>query len=298
MKITTLMEDTKTDDHLVQELGFSLFIETMGEKILLDTGRSGRFVDNSKALGIDLKHVDFCVISHAHFDHGGGLERFFQVNAKAPVYMHEKSTKDYYTNLGSKMPPLISFFVHPFIKRSARFAKRIGLDRALLGKQEKRFSYISKTTPIGTDVFLLTDITKKHPTPIANKFLLTKRKGMLEPDNFTHEMILLIKETDGLVLFSGCCHSGILNMIDTVKAHFKDVPIKAIVGGFHLVRQPGKDRMAGKRSEIESIADAFISRGIHKIYTGHCTGREAYGVLSDKLLDRINYLSCGTSFQI
>ncbi len=111
-------------------------------------------------------------------------------------------------------------------------------------------------------------------------------------------MILVIKETDGIILFSGCCHSGILNMIDTVKAHFQDLPIKAIVGGFHLVLQPGKDRMAGKKEEIESIADAFVSQEIGKIYTGHCTGKEAYGVLSEKLSNRIDYLSCGTSFQI
>ena len=58
----------------------------------MDTGATALFAENAKELGIDLSKVDTAFLSHAHYDHSGGFEEFFEENAaKAAVYMQETS---------------------------------------------------------------------------------------------------------------------------------------------------------------------------------------------------------------
>ena len=85
MKLYTLMENTTCRDDLACEHGLSLYMETGTHKILFDTGKTGAFADNAKKMGVDLCQVDLCVLSHGHFDHGGGIARFLEENTKAPV---------------------------------------------------------------------------------------------------------------------------------------------------------------------------------------------------------------------
>ena len=293
MKIITLIEDTKQDNRLVNEFGLALFIESNGTKILLDTGSSGNFIENSKVLGVDLNDIDLAIISHAHADHGGGLNKLLQTNQTVPIYMHENSAKDYYGNIGAKLPLFINYFVYPFVKNSIVFSKYFGLDQDVLKQYAERVKFISKTEEISKNVFLIANILKTYPMPEGNKFLLSKKEGKLIADDFSHEIVMVIKETDGIVIFSGCCHSGILNMIATVHTLFKDLIIKAVIGGFHLKFQPEKDNIAGTKKDIEFIANELINQKVQKIYTGHCTGREAYSILSDLLKDRISPLFTG-----
>jgi 7,8-dihydropterin-6-yl-methyl-4-(beta-D-ribofuranosyl)aminobenzene 5'-phosphate synthase len=75
MKFTTPLENTKEENAtLINKHGLSLYIETEGLKILFDIGPDDSFLHNVGELGIDLAGVDILVISHAHYDHGGGLE--------------------------------------------------------------------------------------------------------------------------------------------------------------------------------------------------------------------------------
>ena len=70
---TTILVDNDAQEGLGCEWGFSALIETDGAIILLDSGASGLFAQNAQALGIDLADVDYCVLSHAHFDHADGF---------------------------------------------------------------------------------------------------------------------------------------------------------------------------------------------------------------------------------
>ena len=71
MKATVLV-DNISHDNIIGEWGLSIFIEYQDKKILLDTGASGLFLRNAEKLGIDMKAVDFGVLSHAHYDHAHG----------------------------------------------------------------------------------------------------------------------------------------------------------------------------------------------------------------------------------
>ena len=89
MKVTTLIENSASPrrPELEPEFGLSLHLDRGSDRILFDTGASGSFVDNATRLGVAVEEVEVAVLSHHHFDHGGGLRRFFEVNSRAKVYL-------------------------------------------------------------------------------------------------------------------------------------------------------------------------------------------------------------------
>ena len=78
MVIKVLSENTAAAPEFKAEHGLSLFIETGDHKILFDTGAGGVFLENAKKLGVDIAQADFAVISHGHYDHGGGVRQFLR----------------------------------------------------------------------------------------------------------------------------------------------------------------------------------------------------------------------------
>lgn len=95
MRITALTENTSKNG-LLSEHGLSLYIETENRKILFDTGQSDLFSKNAETLGIDLSEVDLAVLSHGHYDHGGGLKKFLELNNTAKVYMNKHAFEPHY----------------------------------------------------------------------------------------------------------------------------------------------------------------------------------------------------------
>jgi len=87
MRITCLVED-RARPPLRGEHGLSLHIE--GDvNILFDTGQSGLLMENAELLGVDLGDVDLAILSHGHYDHGGGLTHFMEINENAEVLTGE-----------------------------------------------------------------------------------------------------------------------------------------------------------------------------------------------------------------
>ena len=88
MRIVTLMENTACREDLAAEHGLSLYVQTDGCSLLFDAGQSAAFADNAEKLGVDLAEVKLAVLSHGHYDHGGGLKKFLEINDTAPVWMN------------------------------------------------------------------------------------------------------------------------------------------------------------------------------------------------------------------
>jgi len=124
MKITCLMENDPPEgrDDLIAEFGLSLHVQTDGRQILFDTGASGAFAENAETLGIDLEEVNAAVLSHHHFDHGGGLGRFLEANHRAPIYLREAEPAD------------------RFFKALAILKRPIGLDLSVPGFSHLHFN--------------------------------------------------------------------------------------------------------------------------------------------------------------
>ena len=70
----------------------------------MDTGQSDLFIKNAEKLGVDLTKVDTVVLSHGHYDHGGGILPFAEINPDAKIYVQASAFGEYYS-IDSKGQP-------------------------------------------------------------------------------------------------------------------------------------------------------------------------------------------------
>ena len=107
----------------------------------------------------------------------------------------------------------------------------VGLDQKIIA-QNRRIYFIDEDTQIEDKIILLEGFTEVFPQPEANKALFEKTENRFITDKFNHELVMLLIENDEIVLFSGCSHSGIINIIEEVKLFSKNMRIKATFGGW------------------------------------------------------------------
>lgn len=207
MKITALTENTSKRG-LPVEHGLSLYIELADKKLLFDTGQSDLFSENAVKLGKDLGEVDVAVLSHGHYDHGGGLKKFLEINKKAPVYMSRYAFEPHYNG-----------------------EKYIGLDTGL---NRDRFIFTDGVSKIADGLTLCSCNEKEKKLELGTFGLNMLKNGELVPEDFRHEHYLLIEEKGKRTLISGCSHKGIINIENWFKPD-------ALVGGFHFSKiEPGE----------------------------------------------------------
>jgi 7,8-dihydropterin-6-yl-methyl-4-(beta-D-ribofuranosyl)aminobenzene 5'-phosphate synthase len=280
MRVTTLIENSPSarQPELEAEFGLSLHLDRGHDRILFDTGASGSFSDNAARLGIRLEEVDVAVLSHHHFDHGGGLGRFLEANSRARVYLRGCVPGDHW------------FRAFGVLRR------RIGLDPALLDAHRDRFVAVWERTEVRPGVHLLTELDHGFPRPRGNRHLWVERAGRFQRDPFDHELLVVVEGDCGLVVFSGCSHSGILNMVQAAVRHFPGVPIAAVFGGFHLIGLPGT--MAGSRAEVKAIGRQMLRFEPGVVYTGHCTGQKGYRILKEVMGPSLEALTTGSSVEV
>ena len=275
VQVITLMDNSPGPDGLVSEHGLSLGISTHGQKILFDTGPSRTFTRNAQLLGYDLAMVDVVVLSHGHYDHGGGLEAFFGINSEAPLYLKEEADGDFYAEM-------------------AGLSHYIGLDKGLLERNAGRLRWVTGSVSINSNVHLIAAFPGKYPRPPGNSMLKIKRGDHFYEDRFDHELALVVKEDDGIAVFTGCGHSGVLNIVTAAKSAFPNEHIKAVVGGFHQISGPGG--ISASPDEVRELGKELIRLGCARVYGGHCTGTEASDLLKDELGDVYRELHTGLRF--
>lgn len=264
MKITVLMENTAQRCDMSAEHGLSLLIRTKAHTILFDMGQSDAFARNAQALGIDLKEVDIAVLSHGHYDHGGGLQTFLDINDQACVYLSRHAFGEYYHGPD----------------------KYIGLAKAL--KQSARLRYVAEDLIIDDELSLHACNDRPVICPTDAFGLSEVHSGTHTPDRFLHEHYLRICEDGKTVLISGCAHKGVVNI-----AHWFRPDV--LVGGFHLAKLDPVN--PEHRERLTQTAHALLSSG-GTYYTGHCTGAPAYAFLKDQMNERLHALSTGMTFEI
>ena len=208
MKLVTLMENTTACDNLRCEHGLSLYLETGEHKILFDAGQSGAFAENAEKLGVDLREVDFAVLSHGHYDHGGGLEEFLKINNTAPVYISSHAFEPHYSANGY-----------------------IGLDLQLQGRDQLRS--VAEETALAEGITLY----QLEVVPADTAGLEMEEQGQRKPDDFRHEQYLLVEEGGKRILISGCSHKGILQIMEAFRPDI-------LVGGFHFMKITEEAKLA------------------------------------------------------
>ncbi|MBS6397024.1 MAG: MBL fold metallo-hydrolase [Clostridiales bacterium] len=264
MYITALMENTSGNECCATEHGLSLYVETKRHRILFDTGQSGLFAENAKALGIDLEAVDLAVLSHGHYDHSGGLEEFLRINRKAKVYLNRGAFVPHYNKVG----------------------KYIGVAPDLKGNP--RIVETGDSLDLGDGIRLVTYNQRPCFCPVESYGMTEETEGVRKPDAFRHEQYLIVTEGDQKVLLSGCSHKGIYNVVQWAAEEKVDV----VIGGFHFMTlQPEEygrmDRTAEKLLEYPAV-----------YYTCHCTGVPQYEYLKGKMGDALHYLAAGQTLDL
>ena len=224
--------------------------------------------------------MEAAVLSHHHYDHGGGLRHFFELNSRAKVFLGPAPEGECVS------------------RRAFGRTRPIGLDPDLLRDHAARFVTVREPVEILPGVHLLPRITGDHPRPAGNKRLPLRKDGAFRPDDFAHEILMVIREGGGLVVFTGCSHSGVLNMVETAAAAFEGVPVKAVVGGFHLFAAGPFRRVAGGRRAAEAIGEALLRQPVERAYTCHCTGDAAFQALKAVMGERLYDLRTGSRVQL
>lgn len=269
MRVLNLVEDLAGRDGCASAHGLSYYIETPRHRLLMDAGPGEVLLDNARTLGVDLARVDAAVLSHGHYDHGDGLVAFGRVNQTAKVYLRRTATRRCFGDDGGGA------------------LRYIGLDPAALRRDGLVF--VDGTLRIDEELTLFGDIAGRRAWPQANLRLRREAEGGVAQDEFDHEQCLVVS-ADGLrVLFSGCAHSGILNILDRFHALFGGWP-DAVVSGFHMMKRapyaPDEERT------ILETAEALRALPC-RYFTGHCTGVPAYALMRGVLGDRLRYVRCG-----
>lgn len=268
MKVITLFENRTISKEYKYSHGLSLYIETVNHKILFDTGTDDSFAYNARKLGVNLEDIDIAVISHGHYDHGGGLEAFLKLNSKAKIYIGKGA------------------FDNHLLKIFGIIKHNIGLKKELLSNN--RFVFVDGMMKIDDELTLFGDVVGNKLMPIGNKLIsigndkLLKEysNGLVKKDDFEHEINLLINENDKYNLLCGCSHKGIINIIERAK-DIIDSDLHTVIGGFHLMGMNIKKSKS--KYFLDELSSTLSRNNVGAYYTCHCTGEKAYSYLSEKM---------------
>ena len=262
----TVIVDNISNMGIDSEWGLSVLVEYADKKILVDTGASNLFLKNMERLGIDVRDIDYAVLSHAHYDHSNGMPAFFDHNTKAKFYLRNGTAEDCYAK---------KFF----------FKKYIGIPKNVLRDYPDRIEMVSGDYKITDGVYLIPHKTKGL-SDIGKREMMYRRtvNGWL-PDDFSHEQSLVLDTDKGLVIINSCSHGGAANIINEVQATFPGKHVYGLIGGFHLFNK--------SNNEIRELAKKINNTGIEYVCTGHCTKGRAYSILKEELGDRLEQMKVG-----
>ncbi|MCX6028140.1 MAG: MBL fold metallo-hydrolase [Chloroflexi bacterium] len=262
MKLTCLVDNAvQPTSRLWGEHGLAYLVETPAGRLLFDTGQSGTvLLHNLELLGIDPATIDALAISHAHYDHTGGL----------PALL-------------GRLRPGIPLFANTDLFRE-RFSQREGppksiglpLSREMLAAQ-LTLKLSAAPQKILPGVWTTGEITEQREFQGGSQGLLARggEGDGLIADTYRDDMALVLLAGDRLALLCGCCHAGLLNTLAHVARIFPQ-PVALIAGGLHL---------AGVAEGDLRCASARLAGmpALQRVYPSHCTGAAAFLALAQTL---------------
>jgi len=264
-RVTILYDAFGENPRLTRDWGFAALVEYGGKRILFDAGNNGEiFERNVRALGVDLKRLDFAVISHRHGDHIAGLGYLLKVNPKVRIY----APKEGFGVFGATLPGTF-FRTDTTLPQGMRYFGGTAPAQLRFGTAwpEAHFEWVDSVTEVAPGVAIIATVSQNP--------------GTLE----LRELSLAIQTPDGLVILVGCSHPGIETILEASRP--VDPHVHLILGGLHLVNTPDL--------EIARIAGALHDRWqVDRIAPGHCTGEPAFAALQRTFGAQYVYAGLGT----
>lgn len=268
-RVTILYDAFGKSPLATRDFGFAALVEYGGKRILFDTGNNARiFEHNVTALRVDLRNIDFVVISHRHADHTSGIPYLLKLNPRVKIYVPDElwglfargPTNDFYRKDPSLPAEMRYYGGHP-----------PEILEAGTPWPDGNFVPINQKTEVAPGIFILAGVST---TP-----------GTLE----LRELSLAIKGPEGVILIVGCSHPGVEHILQ--EATTIDRRLNILFGGLHQIQAPDP--------EVERIARALHDQyKLARIAPGHCTGEPEFSALKRSFGDRYVYAGVGSVIDI
>jgi len=248
-------------DTLLAEHGLCLLVKVQHgadrQTILFDTGyNSSGVLHNMDKLAVDPEELEAIILSHAHMDHTGSLHPILdKVSHQIPLVVHPDA------------------FLYPrFLEGKDGSLRRFPRTLVREDLVRKNVELLENKTPtlILNETFLVTgEIERTTAFEKGMPNALIERDGNLEPDPIKDDQALVMHLKDrGLVVISGCSHTGIVNTVGYAKKLTGVEKIHAVLGGFHLSGVFFEKILDQTISELKALSPEVI-------VPMHCTGRKA-----------------------
>jgi 7,8-dihydropterin-6-yl-methyl-4-(beta-D-ribofuranosyl)aminobenzene 5'-phosphate synthase len=283
LRIQVLAVDAVGQDrNLLGQHGISVLLEAFrGEQqrnILMDVAHNAQaLLSNLKELGVDPGHIDAVCLTHGHYDHTGGLIEVLQA-------------------IGKKGLPVVA---HPDIFRPhlsvSPFLRSIGVESSWSPAriEEAGGALLLCRDPLQLMPGLTTtgEVARRTDFEQGGATFRTIEQGRLKADHLPDELSLVARVAGkGPLVFTGCSHAGIVNILKASEELAGTDCIEGIVGGLHLWDAPDQ--------RIKNTVQALQDMKIGWVAAGHCTGFRAQVELFLAFQDRFKPLSTGMAITI
>ena len=273
--------DIPMSKSLLAEHGFSLLVRAYSgdevQSVLLDTGASKTCLfHNAELLEINLEEIETVVVSHGHFDHFGGLIDFLKSSNKPrEVVLHPDAFAYRRLNLPGRPSPIVM----ATLEQDAIIATRAKLT-------------LSRSAYLPGSGMVMTSGEVERTTDFEKETIFTEilNDGEWRIDPFIDDQGIALNLKDkGLVVISGCAHSGIVNLVKHFQKKTNVDKVHAIMGGFHL-SGPAYEAI------IDPTVKAMKLIGPSYVVPMHCTGKKAINRFDREMPDQVLVNCVGTKY--
>jgi len=280
MRLTVLVEDSVSMDKpdLIAKHGLSFLIETCmagsSPRILMDTGPPPDIaLQNANMIDEDLRKVDAIVISHGHYDHAGGLTEILKhIGRPTPVMAHPKVFNPKFV-----CKPNLKFIGPEFDQSQVRTAGGIPLLARNLIK-------------IANGVMTSGEVAREMAFEKTEEFWTVENERFVRDSIIDDQALFINLKDKGLVVITGCAHSGIINTVKHAQKMTGINDVYAIIGGLHLAK--------ADEETIQASINELVRINPQSIYPCHCTGSKAIHHLLNSFKDRCKPIQTGDVIEL
>jgi 7,8-dihydropterin-6-yl-methyl-4-(beta-D-ribofuranosyl)aminobenzene 5'-phosphate synthase len=232
-----------------------------------------------RRLELSPRDIDIIVLSHGHWDHTTGMDGIVTElggHAHVPVLIHPEFWSRRRIALPGRDPIELPSTSKPALE---------GAGFEIVEQRQPSFLLDGALLVTG-EVDRTTEFEQGFPVHQAH------REGGWQPDPLILDDQALVAHVrgHGLVIITGCGHSGIVNILRYVRKLTGESRIHAVIGGFHLGGRLFEKIIAPTCEALDEFASDYL-------VPCHCTGWRATHALAARFTEAFIQNSVGTRFE-